>query len=199
MQRHAKNIVILISGSGSNMLAVVHAARRENWLQKLGAGVVCVLSNRPDAEGLQAASDTGVPTDVVDHRQFESRAAFEAALQRRIDRYQPTLVVLAGFMRILTPEFVAHYAGRLVNIHPSLLPAFTGLNTHQRAIDAGCRFAGATVHRVTADLDHGPILAQAVVPVLASDNAGSLAARVLSQEHLIYPQAIRALLKAAQA
>ena len=199
MQRHANNIVILISGSGSNMLAVVHAARRENWLQKFDAGVACVLSNRPDAEGLRAAAEAGVPTDVVDHRPFESREAFDAALQRRVDSYQPMLVVLAGFMRILTPGFVAHYEGRLVNIHPSLLPAFAGLNTHQRAIDAGCRIAGATVHRVTGDLDHGPILAQAVVPVLVSDNAATLAARVLSQEHLIYPQAIRALLKAAQA
>jgi phosphoribosylglycinamide formyltransferase-1 len=156
--------------------------------------VAAVVSNQPAAEGLVAASGMGIATAVVDHRQYKEREAFDAALQRSIDSYQPALVVLAGFMRILTPAFVAHYAGRLVNIHPSLLPAFTGLNTHQRAIDAGCQVAGATVHRVTADLDHGEILAQAVVPVLESDNAAALAGRVLTQEHLIYPRAIRALL-----
>jgi phosphoribosylglycinamide formyltransferase-1 len=149
-----------------------------------------VLSNRADAQGLAFAQDHGLTTQVLDHKAFANREAFDAALMAEIDRHAPDLVVLAGFMRILTPGFVAHYAGRLLNIHPSLLPAFPGLNTHQRAIDAGCRFAGATVHQVTAELDHGSILAQAVVPVLSDDTADTLAARVLSQEHLIYPQAV---------
>ena len=178
------------------MASIAIAAQTEQWEQTINARVVAVISNRPAADGLVAARSMGLATAVVDHRQFKTREAFDAALQHCIDSYQPTLVVLAGFMRILTPQFVAHYAGRLVNIHPSLLPAFTGLNTHQRAIDAGCKVAGATVHRVTAELDHGDILAQAVVPVLASDNAAALAARVLSQEHLLYPQAVRALLQA---
>ena len=152
--------------------------------------MAAVLSNRADAQGLAFAQDHGIATHVLDHKTFASREAFDAALMAEIDRYAPDLVVLAGFMRILTPGFVAHYAGRLLNIHPSLLPAFPGLNTHQRTIDAGCRFAGATVHQVTAELDHGAILAQAVVPVLPKDTAESLAARVLTQEHLIYPQAV---------
>ena len=194
MPEKLKNIVILISGSGSNMAAIAAAAQKEQWAQKINACVAAVVSNRPAAEGLVAASGMGIATAVVDHRQYETREAFDAALQRRFDTYQPALVVLAGFMRILTPAFVAHYAGRLVNIHPSLLPAFTGLNTHQRALDAGCKVAGATVHRVTADLDHGEILAQAVVPVLQCDTAATLAARLLTQEHLLYPRAIRALL-----
>ncbi|WP_322991942.1 phosphoribosylglycinamide formyltransferase [Limnohabitans sp.] len=185
-----KNIVILISGSGSNMAAIVRAAEQGRWDQRLNARVAAVLSNRADAQGLAFARDHGISTQVLDHKIFASREAFDAALMAEIDRYAPDLVVLAGFMRILTPGFVAHYAGRLLNIHPSLLPAFAGLNTHQRAIDAGCRFAGATVHQVTAELDHGAILAQAVVPVLADDTADTLAARVLSQEHLIYPQAV---------
>ena len=190
MQGKRKNIVILISGSGSNMAAIANAAQKEQWAQKINACVAAVISNRPAAEGLVAAARMGIATAVVDHRQYETREAFDAALQGSIDSYQPALVVLAGFMRILTPAFVAHYAGRLVNIHPSLLPAFTGLNTHQRAIDAGCQVAGATVHQVTADLDHGPILAQAAVPVLHGDTAATLAARVLTQEHLLYPPAI---------
>ena len=194
MQGKRKNIVILISGSGSNMLAIANAAQKEQWTQKINAGVAAVISNQPAADGLVAAARLGIATAVIDHRQYETRGAFDTALQRGIDAYQPTLVVLAGFMRILTPAFVAHYAGRLVNIHPSLLPAFTGLNTHQRALDADCQVAGATVHQVTADLDHGPILAQAVVPVLHGDTAATLAARVLTQEHLLYPQAIRCLL-----
>lgn len=192
-----KNIVVLISGTGSNMVAIANAAQKERWQETLHAQVACVISNKPAAEGLATAAGLGIATQVIDHKQFDSRDAFDAALQRAIDSYQPALVVLAGFMRILTPAFVAHYAGRLINIHPSLLPAFTGLNTHQRAIDAGCKVAGATVHLVTADLDHGPILAQAVVPILAGDSANTLAARVLSQEHLIYPRAIRALLEQA--
>ncbi len=185
-----RNIVILISGSGSNMAAIVRAAEQGRWSQRLNARVAAVLSNRADAQGLAFAQDHGLTTQVLDHKAFASREAFDAALMAEIDRYVPDLVVLAGFMRILTPGFVAHYAGRLLNIHPSLLPAFPGLYTHQRAIDAGCRFAGATVHQVTAELDHGHILAQAVVPVLPNDTADSLAARVLTQEHLIYPQAV---------
>ena len=185
-----RNIVILISGSGSNMAAIVRAAEQGRWDQRLNARVAAVVSNRADAQGLVFAQDHGIATQVLDHKTFASREAFDAALMAEIDRYAPDLLVLAGFMRILTPGFVAHYAGRLLNIHPSLLPAFAGLNTHQRAIDAGCRFAGATVHQVTAELDHGAILAQAVVPVLPNDTAESLAARVLSQEHLIYPQAV---------
>ncbi|MFO1244923.1 MAG: phosphoribosylglycinamide formyltransferase [Ramlibacter sp.] len=190
-----KNIVILISGSGSNMAAIVRTAQRDNWRKLYGAQVAAVISNRPDAEGLALAREHLVATDVVDHKRYDSREAFDEALARVIDTRQPALVVLAGFMRILTPGFVARYAGRLVNIHPSLLPAFTGLNTHQRAIDAGCKLAGATVHRVTAELDHGEILAQAAVPVLPDDTAATLAARVLSQEHLIYPRAIAQLLQ----
>ena len=185
-----RNIVILISGSGSNMAAIVRAAEQGRWDQSLNARVAAVLSNRADAQGLALARDHGIATQVLDHKTFASREAFDAALVAEIDRNAPDLLVLAGFMRILTPGFVAHYAGRLLNIHPSLLPAFAGLNTHQRAIDAGCRFAGATVHQVTAELDHGAILAQAVVPVLPHDTAESLAARVLTQEHLIYPQAV---------
>ena len=192
-----KNIVILISGSGSNMLAMARAAEREDWAGTIGARVVAVISNRPDAEGLAAAAALGLATDVLDHKRFDSRDSFDAALREKIDGYAPAVVVLAGFMRILTPDFVRHYAGRLVNIHPSLLPAFTGLNTHQRAIDAGCTEAGATVHLVTAELDHGPALAQAVVPVLPADTAADLAARVLVQEHLLYPRAVFELLRQA--
>ena len=195
MQADKKNIVILISGSGSNMQAIATAAQKEFWHEKLNARVACVISNRPDAAGLPIAAALGIPTQAIDHRQFESRDAFDAALQSCIDSYAPTLVVLAGFMRILSPDFVQHYAGRLINIHPSLLPAFRGLDTHQRAIDAGCQVAGTTVHRVTVDLDSGQLLAQAVVPVLVGDTAESLAARVLSQEHQIYPRVVRALLE----
>ncbi|WP_395687694.1 phosphoribosylglycinamide formyltransferase [Caenimonas koreensis] len=189
-----KNIVILISGGGSNMAAIIRAAQRESWRKSLDAQVSAVVSNRPDAGGLAIARELLVATDVVDHKNFASREAFDAELAGVIDRHNPSLVVLAGFMRILTPAFVARYEGRLINIHPSLLPAFPGLHTHQRAIDAGCKFAGVTVHQVTAELDFGPILDQAVVPVLPDDTAASLAARVLTQEHLIYPRAIAALL-----
>ena len=177
------------------MLAIAHAAQRENWHDTLGARVACVIGNRPDAEGLKLAAEHGIATQVIDHKQFNSRIAFEAALQTSVDSYQPALVVLAGFMRILTPGFVARYAGRLVNVHPSLLPSFTGLHTHQRAIDAGCKVAGATVHWVTPELDHGGIVAQAVVPILPFDTADTLAAKVLRQEHLLYPQAVRGLLQ----
>ena len=194
MKSHEKNIVILISGQGSNMRAIANTAQKEKWMQKFGARVACVISNRPGADGLASAEALGLTTQVVDHLKFESREAFDAALQKEIDSHQPALVVLAGFMRILTPGFVQHYVGRMINIHPSLLPAFAGLNTHQRAIDAGCQFAGATVHEVTALLDHGPILAQAVVPVLPGDSAATLAARVQTQEHVIYPQAVRSFI-----
>ena len=186
-----KNIVILISGAGSNMAAIVRAAQTQDWQGAFGGRVAAVISNRPNAAGLQLAQSLGVATGVLDHQDFDSRDAFDAALMQQIDNYQPALVVLAGFMRILTPGFVQHYAGRLVNIHPSLLPAFPGLNTHQRAIDAGCVEAGCTVHQVTAELDHGPLLAQAVVPVLPGDSALTLAERVQMQEHLLYPRAIR--------
>ncbi|HTH10790.1 MAG TPA: phosphoribosylglycinamide formyltransferase [Acidovorax sp.] len=190
-----KNIVILISGGGSNMAAIVRTAQQEAWAQRYGARVAAVISNKADAGGLAFARERGIPTETLDHKQFASREAFDAGLAALVDRYDPALVVLAGFMRILTPGFVARYAGRLINIHPSLLPAFTGLHTHQRAIDAGCKFAGVTVHQVTAELDVGPILDQAVVPVLPDDTADTLAARVLTQEHVIYPRAVRALLQ----
>jgi phosphoribosylglycinamide formyltransferase-1 len=190
-----KNIVILISGTGSNMAAIVRAAQQQDWARRLDARVAAVVSNRPDAKGLQTAREAGIAAAAVDHKAFADREAFDAALMAEVDRHDPTLVVLAGFMRILTPAFVAHYAGRLLNIHPSLLPAFPGLHTHQRAIDMGCRVAGATVHQVTAELDHGQILAQAVVPVLPGDTADTLAARVLTQEHLIYPRAVAELLQ----
>lgn len=190
-----KNIVILISGGGSNMAAIVRASQQQNWAKQYNARVAAVVSNKADAKGLAFARDNGIATEVLDHKQFDSREAFDAELAQVIDRYAPDLVVLAGFMRILTPGFVSHYEGRMVNIHPSLLPAFTGLHTHQRAIDAGCKFAGCTVHRVTAELDVGPILDQAAVPVLPGDTAEELAARVLVQEHIIYPRAVLNLIK----
>lgn len=189
-----KNIVILVSGGGSNMAAIVRAAEREQWRERLGAEVRAVISNKADAGGLAFAREQRIATAVVDHRRFATREAFDAALAAEIDRHQPALVVLAGFMRILTTGFVQRYAGRLLNVHPSLLPAFPGLHTHRRALEAGCKFAGATVHQVTAELDHGPILEQAVVPVLPDDTPETLAARVLSQEHLIYPRAVAGLL-----
>ena len=196
-----KNIVILISGGGSNMAAIVQAAQSQRWAQRFHTQVSAIISNQANAKGLQFAREHGIATAVIDHKSFASaaqpREAFDAALMTEIDKHTPCLVVLAGFMRILTAGFVSHYEGRLINIHPSLLPAFPGLHTHARALEAGCLFAGATVHRVTAELDHGPILAQAVVPVLPSDTPDSLAARVLTQEHLIYPKVIAELLALA--
>ncbi len=193
-----QNIVVLISGGGSNMVAIAQAAEREQWQARFDARIACVISNRAQAAGLAKAADLGLTTQLIDHTLYQKhshpREAFDSALMQAIDVYQPSWVVLAGFMRILTPGFVVHYQGRLLNIHPSLLPAFPGLHTHQRAIDAGCRFAGATVHQVTVDLDDGPILAQAVVPVLPDDSADTLAARVLTQEHLIYPRVLAQLL-----
>lgn len=179
-----KNIVILISGRGSNMQAIVDA-------DIPGARIAAVIANRPDAAGLAWAAARGIATVGLDHKQFASREAFDERLAAEIDAFQPDLVVLAGFMRILTPAFTARYEGRMLNIHPSLLPSFPGLHTHQRAIDMGCKVAGCTVHFVTAELDHGPIVAQAVVPVLDDDTETTLAARVLQQEHRLYPEAVR--------
>jgi phosphoribosylglycinamide formyltransferase-1 len=186
-----KNIVVLISGRGSNMQAIVRACANEGW----SARVAAVVSNRADAAGLAFAQDRGIATAVVDHSAFASREEFDAELARVVDGFKPDVLALAGFMRILTPGFVQRYAGRLVNVHPSLLPAFTGLHTHRRAIEAGCKLAGATVHFVTAELDHGPIIAQAAVPLRAGDSEDTLAARVLVKEHLIYPTAVRWLVQ----
>ena len=185
--RAMRNIVILISGRGSNMQAIVHAAQAERWPAKIAA----IISNRSDAEGLSFAQEHGIAYAVVANGDYPSRAEFDAALQAQIDRFQPDVVVLAGFMRILTAPFVAHYAGRLLNIHPSLLPKFPGLATHRQALQAGETVHGATVHFVTAELDHGPIVAQAQVPVLPTDTETTLAQRVLEQEHVIYPRAVR--------
>jgi len=178
-----KNIVILISGRGSNMQALLKA--------KLPCRVTAVISNRADAAGLEIAQAHGIPTAVLSHRDYPDRESFDAALAGTIDAHQPDFVVLAGFMRILTPGFVERYAGRLVNIHPSLLPAYGGLNSHARALEDGVKIHGCTVHFVTTDLDHGPIIIQAAVPVLESDTEQTLAQRVLHEEHRIYPQALR--------
>ncbi len=198
--RCMRNIVILISGAGSNMEAIVRTSRADHWPQTLGAQVAGVISNRADAPGLLFAQENGLPIHVLEHTGFSSREAFDEALAQAIAVYNtghaPALVVLAGFMRILTPGFVHMHAGRLLNIHPSLLPAFPGRNTHQRALDAGCRVVGATVHHVSEEVDQGAILAQAAVPVLPGDTAENLAQRILSQEHRIYPRAIAALLRA---
>ena len=185
--RGMKNIVILISGRGSNMEAVVRALEAEAWPAKIAA----VISNKPEAKGLEFARAQGIPTAVVANKEYATRAEFDAALQETIDRFAPDLVVLAGFMRILTAPFVEHYAGRMLNIHPSLLPLFPGLGTHQQAIDAGEKEHGATVHFVTAELDHGPVVAQARVPVLPDDTEETLSARVLVEEHKLYPYAVR--------
>ncbi|MCX8146079.1 MAG: phosphoribosylglycinamide formyltransferase [Azovibrio sp.] len=183
-----KRIVILISGRGSNMEAIIQA-RDAGCLP--GAEIVAVIANRADAKGLERAAAAGIPTRVLEHKRFADRAAFDAALAECIEAFQPDLVVLAGFMRILTEAFVRRFEGRLLNIHPSLLPAFPGLHTHERALEAGVRIHGCTVHFVTPALDHGPIVIQAAVPVLDTDDATSLAARVLAQEHIVYPQAVR--------
>ena len=182
-----KNIVILVSGRGSNMEAIVRACAGEGW----NARVAAVVSNRPDAAGLAFARGRGIATAVVDHKAYVERDGFDAELARVIEGHAPDVVVLAGFMRILTPAFVKRFERRIVNVHPSLLPAFTGLHTHRRAIEAGCKLAGATVHFVTTELDHGPIIIQAVVPVLPGDTEATLSARVLSREHVIYPRAVR--------
>ncbi|MEZ0601594.1 phosphoribosylglycinamide formyltransferase [Paraburkholderia sp. IW21] len=182
-----KKLVILISGRGSNMEAIIRACADEGW----PAQVAAVIANRPDAAGLAFAASHGIATAVVDHRQFPERDSFDAALAREIDAFAPDLVALAGFMRVLTAGFVDHYAGRMLNVHPSLLPSFPGLKTHQQALDAGVRLHGASVHFVTSQLDHGPIVAQAAVPVESGDTAATLAERVLATEHIIYPRAVR--------
>jgi phosphoribosylglycinamide formyltransferase-1 len=182
-----KRIVILISGRGSNMQAIVERCAAEGW----PAQVAAVVANRADAAGLAFAAEHGITTAVVDHRGFASREAFDAELARVVDGFAPDWVALAGFMRILTPAFVTRFEGRLLNIHPSLLPVFPGLHTHRRALAAGCKVAGATVHFVTTELDHGPIVLQSVVPVLPDDDEASLAGRVLATEHVIYPLALR--------
>jgi phosphoribosylglycinamide formyltransferase-1 len=182
-----KNIVILISGRGSNMEALIAARDAGN----LPVNIAAVISNRPDAKGLETAQKAGIATHYIDHKAFAGREAFDAALAECIDGFAPDLVVLAGFMRILSEGFVRHYDGRLMNIHPSLLPAFPGLHTHQRALEEGVRIHGCTVHFVTPTLDHGPVIIQAAVPVLDGDDEAALAARILIQEHKIYPQAVR--------
>ncbi|KWF93789.1 phosphoribosylglycinamide formyltransferase [Burkholderia diffusa] len=182
-----KKLVILISGRGSNMEAIVRACAQERW----PAEVAAVIANRPDAAGLAFAASHGVATAVVDHRSFDSRDSFDAALAAEIDRFAPDLVVLAGFMRILTPDFVRRYEGRLLNIHPSLLPSFKGIHTHQQALDAGVALHGASVHFVIPELDSGAIVAQGAVPVRAGDDAAALARRVLTVEHVLYPRAVR--------
>jgi len=169
------------------MRSIVGACESEGWPAKVAA----VISDRPDAAGLAFAAERGIATVVVDHKAFATREAFDAALAQAIDAHAPDVVVLAGFMRILGPDCVRRYEGRMLNIHPSLLPAFPGLHTHRRAIEAGCKLAGATVHFVTAELDHGPIVLQAVVPLLPGDDEAALAERVLAQEHVIYPRAVR--------
>jgi phosphoribosylglycinamide formyltransferase 1 len=182
-----QRIVILISGRGSNMEAIQQRCVEQGW----PAQVLAVIANRPGAAGLAWAAARGIATAVVDHQAFASREAFDDALAAAIDSHDPQLVVLAGFMRVLGTAFVQRYAGRLLNIHPSLLPAFPGLHTHRRALEAGCKAVGATVHFVTPELDHGPIVMQSVVPVRAGDDEHTLAARVLATEHVIYPQAVR--------
>ncbi len=182
-----KKIVILISGRGSNMQAIVHAAQSQQWPAQIAA----VISNKPDAAGLAYAASQNIPTLVVESKAFPSRESFDAALQQAIDGFEADLVVLAGFMRILTPQFVQHFENRIMNIHPSLLPSFVGLHTHQQALDAGVKFHGATVHFVTAELDHGPIIDQACVRIESDDTEDSLAQKLLVKEHQIYPRAVR--------
>jgi phosphoribosylglycinamide formyltransferase-1 len=187
--RSNARLVILISGRGSNMRSIVEAANKD----ELNVDIAAVISNRPDAAGLEFAQQAGITTEVIDHKQFDSRESFDKAMAEAIDSYRPDFVILAGFMRILTADFVSHYEGRLINIHPSLLPKFKGLHTHERAIESGETEHGASVHFVTAELDDGPVILQARVPVLPDDDADTLAARVLEQEHLLYPAAIKKL------
>jgi phosphoribosylglycinamide formyltransferase-1 len=191
----ARPIVVLVSGRGSNLQALLSCAKAERWATELGATVVAVVSSRADADGLTVARVHDVPVHILLPEQFASRSAFDESLARTLDRYAPDLIVLAGFMRVLTPAFVRRYAGRIVNIHPSLLPSFPGLNTHQRALDAGVRVHGATVHFVSDEVDAGPIIAQAAVAVHADDDEASLAARVLQQEHRLLPHAVRHVLE----
>jgi len=186
-----KRIVILISGRGSNMEAIVQACAAEGW----PARVAAVISNRPDAAGLAFARERGIAAVAVDHKRFEEREAFDAELAAVIEGFEPDVLVLAGFMRILGDGFVQRFARKMINVHPSLLPAFPGLHTHRRAIESGCKLAGATVHFVTPALDHGPIIAQAAVPVLPGDTEAKLSARVLAREHVMYPRAVRWLVQ----
>ena len=181
-----KNIVVLLSGQGSNMDAIVRACAAEGW----NARVAGVVSNRADAAGLALARGHGIATRVVDHKAFAERDAFDAALADSVQSFAPDLLVLAGFMRILGPDFVRRFEGRMLNVHPSLLPAFPGLHTHRRVLQSGCKLSGTTVHFVTAELDHGPIIAQAVVPVLPGDTEDSLSERVVGSEHVLYPRVV---------
>ncbi len=187
-----KNIVVLISGRGSNFVSIAEAARKENWAAE-GIEIACVISNRPQAAGLARASEMGIHTEVVDHKLFDTREAFEDALMAIIDTYDPAVIVLAGFMRVLTNHFVSRYPGRILNIHPALLPLFKGLDTHARAIEAGVRVHGCTVHFVSPELDSGAIIGQAVVPVLPGDDPDALAHRGLKLEHILYPRAVHAV------
>lgn len=192
-----KNVVCLISGRGSNLEALLDAAAREQWEHTLRARIAGVISNRPGAAGLGIAAARGLPTQVIDHRQHTSRDSFDAALMQAVDALRPELVVLAGFMRVLTAAFVDRYAGRMINVHPSLLPAFPGLATHRQALAAGVRVHGATVHFVSHDLDGGAIIGQAAVPVHADDTEETLADRVLAQEHVLLPRCVRLVLQGA--
>jgi len=184
---HQPRIVVLISGKGSNLQSIIDAVQ----MRVVDGEIVAVISNNPDAPGLQKAEKVGIPTHVVNHREFPDRESFDTSLAEVVEQYQPNLVLLCGFMRILTPEFVAKFEGRMMNIHPSLLPKYPGLHTHQRALDAGDTVAGATVHFVTSELDGGPAIIHAEVPVMEDDTAETLAERVFEQEHLIYPMAVR--------
>ena len=185
LQNKRSKLVVLISGSGSNLQAFIDASKNGS----LNADIAAVISNKAGVMGLERAKNVGIANEVIDHKQFDDRESFDTELADRIERYQPDLVILAGFMRILTPEFVSRFAGRIMNIHPSLLPKYPGLHTHRRAIEAGDKKAGATVHFVTSELDGGPAIVQAEVPILPGDDEGALASRVLVQEHQIYPLA----------
>lgn len=190
-----KNIVILISGRGSNFEAILERSRAERWAETIGADIRAVISNRPEAKGLVTARNNGIEAVALDHKTFASREEFDKALGDLVASYEPDLVVLAGFMRVLTPVFTDRFEGRMLNIHPALLPLFPGLHTHERAIEAGCRVHGSTVHFVSSVLDGGAIIGQAVVPVLPSDDADRLAARGLVLEHRLYPKCVRALVE----
>lgn len=187
-----KNIVVLISGRGSNFVSIAKRAQEENW-KALGLNLSLVLSNRPDAAGITHAKNMGIETAIVDHKLYADRESFEKAMIEIIDKHDPAVIVLAGFMRILTPLFVNHYAGKILNIHPALLPLFKGLDTHKRAIEAGVRIHGCTVHFASVELDGGPIIGQAVVPVVPTDTPEELAHRGLKLEHQLYPRVVRAV------
>ncbi len=185
-----KRLITLISGRGSNLQALVAQSEKEAWPMEH----CCVISNRPDAQGLAIAKEAGLKTQVIDHTTFPSRAAFDQALQKAITEFDPDVIALAGFMRVLTDEFCMQFEGKLINVHPSLLPSFAGLDTHRRALACGVKVHGCTVHAVTPQLDHGPILSQAIVPVLSGDDEQTLSARVLEMEHVAFPSAVAAVL-----